>query len=300
MWKQLWNKTKVFLVMAIVTIGVTSCTGCKERVMPGHVAKVLTVNGWEAGTAQPGYVDCWGRDKIVLLEVTTQRQVEKLSVKMKDDLDLPFDVYVRMRIQADKIDGMFADIKPNWDAGNPVQGTISFDTVYNTYGQMLVRNIARTVMTQYSVADVKSNIKLITSQLHAELTKAFATIPLTLEDVTLSGFKYPEVITRAYEIKAEREIEIQQIEAEKAKDIAAKEAELVIVSKQREIDLLKANTMRDYNKIIGDGISESWVLHRHYEVLEKMAENKNSVFMPYEAYRPNNAGLHMEMFKKVN
>ena len=297
MWTKFWKGTKLFLIVTMVVVGLSGCTGCKARVMPGHVAKVLTVNGWQPEIYQPGYVQCWGRDKIVLLDVTTQRQTEKLSVKMKDDLDLPFDVYVRMRIQEDAVDGMFVDIKPNWSE-NGWEGTIDFQTVYDTYGKMLVRNVARTVMTEYTVPDVKNNIKIITSALHEELTKAFETVPLTLEDVTLSGFKYPKVITQAYEIKAQREIEIQQIEAEKAKDLAAKDAELVIAGKQREIEIMKANTMRDYNRIIGEGLSESWVMFRHYEVMEKMAENGNAVFMPFEAYRPTNAGLHQEMFRR--
>lgn len=284
-----WHNIKLILMFAVAACFLQGCTSaCSERVMPGQVAKVLTTSGYQPGIHQPGYVTCWGRDRIVLLDVTTSMVREEMDVKMADDLTLKFDVRARIRIDEANIGSLFQDLKPHWQGA---RGTIDIAAVYNTYGQMLVRNVCRSVMSDYTVMDVSKDYKNISAKLKTALTESFTGVPLVLEDVSIGKVEYPPQVTQAFEIKAQKEIELGQIEADKQKELAAKDAERAIAQAQREIDLTKAETMRDYNRIIGEGLSENWVIFRHFEVLEKMADNGSAVFMPYEAYRPDNAGL---------
>lgn len=290
---------KLLIAGAVSAFLFTGCAPLSEQVPTGHVAKVITKAGFLPDTYEPGYATCWGSDKIVLLQTTTNTAVEQITVKMADDLDLGLDVRVRMRLAPSKLDALFNDIQPKWDDNNKKRGSIRFDRIYQTYGVMQVRNVCRSVLTKYKVADVKANYDKIRGEMNEALREALANTPIQLEDLSPGGWRYPKVITSAYELKAQRIIEVDRIEAEKAKDLAAMEAQLVLAQKEREIELTKAATVRDYNRIIGEGINESWMIHRHYEVLEKMAANNNAVFMPYEAYRPDNAGLQNSMASRL-
>lgn len=51
----------------------------------------------------------------------------------------------------------------------------------------------------------------------------------------------------------------------------------------RQIEITKASTIRDQNRIISDGINPNLLAYKALEVQDKMADNKSAVFVPYES-----------------
>ena len=128
---------------------------------------------------------------------------ENINVKMSDNLDLPFQLHFRTRIQGDDktINAMFNDITHD-------DYQVSLDKVYQVYGRNVVTNAARSVMSKYKVAEVAVNFEKINNDIYAEINKRMVGSPLEVSDVTLANISYPPVITQAVEKQQERELAI--------------------------------------------------------------------------------------------
>lgn len=256
-------------------------SGCSFDVIPPAAkGKILTTAGYMPEILEPGKYTLVGRDQMIFLQTATAMIKEPMSIIMQDKLTLVFDVRFRTRIAGDEktINAMFNDIAPkdNW---------VSLADVYSTYGKMVVRNKAREVMSKYSVEDVHKNYARISSEMYKAITEGIAGTPLSVSDVALGNIAYPEVITKAVELAKKRELEIKQAEAQAAIDMTKKNNEKIMAEANYEINIINAKSIRDTNKITAAGITDHLLRWKSLEVQEKMAENKNTVFMPYEAFQ---------------
>jgi regulator of protease activity HflC (stomatin/prohibitin superfamily) len=278
---------KLIAVFAILGLSI----GCTSQVPPAHLGKVLTSSGYSPDVYPPSRVTVWGRDTLILLETGTQVKTERVKVIMKDKLTLTADVKFRTRISGDKntINSMFNDIVPENER-------VSLDKVYGTYGRMLVRNKGRETLSNYTVEDVHKNYARISSEIHSSLTKAFAGVPLEISDVALGNIKYPAVVTAAVEKAAERKMAIEQEKNQSAIDMVKKQNAEKLAQADYRIEMIKAKTLRDANKTIGAGVTPMLIQYKALEVQAKMAENKNAIFMPYDAL--GSIGAQTRMFSK--
>lgn len=99
----------------------------------------------------------------------------------------------------------------------------------------------------------------------------------------------------AKEIAKERDLYIKKEEAQAKIDLIKKKNERLLAEADYQIKLTKAKAIRDSNKIIGEGITDSLLKLRSLEVQEVMAHNKMAVFMPYEAF--GSVGAQTRMYK---
>jgi hypothetical protein len=261
-----------FIALALT---ISSCG--YETVPPAHVGKVLSPSGYSKDIKKTGRYWMGIKESMVLVETGVGTFKEAMTVKMRDRLDLTFDVRGRVQISggANVINSMFDNIS--------VQGGIlGLNTVYATYGKMLVRNVSREVLSKYSVDDVHKNYPKITKELYTELKKAFESVPLKLSDVALGSITYPKVITDAIEQNKKREEQINQERAQTALELEKKKRELKMAEANKAIRLTKARTIAEENKIVGNSVSEKYIQYRRLEVQEAMAQNPNTVFFPVE------------------
>lgn len=277
----------------IVTIALTLllAAGCSEQIPPAHLGKLLTPSGYSPDVYPPSRVTVIGRDQLILLETGTQTKTERLTVIMKDKLTLTADVKFRTRIKGSDgvINSMFNDI-------SPVDGKVSLQQVYATYGRMIIRNKGREVLSHYTVDDVHQNYARISSEVHAALTEAFGGVPLEISDVALGNIQYPAIVTAAVEKAAERKMAIEQEKNQAAIDMVKKQNAEKLAQADYRIEMIKAKTLRDANKTIGAGVTPMLIQYKALEVQAKMAENKNAVFMPYDAL--GSIGAQTRMFSK--
>lgn len=282
------NNVKILAISLIIA----ALTGCGfYTVPPASKGKILSTSGYSSDVKETGKYLLWGRDEMVVLETSTQTMAESVSVKMRDNMTLDFQVRFRTRIAGnDKvINAMFNDITHE-------NYTVSLPRVYAVYGKDVVQSVARSVVGKYNTEDVGVNFDKITADLHAELVKRMVNSPLEVSNITLANIKYPDVITKAIEAQQERKLAIETEANNQAVEMVKKENELKLAKADYEIRMTKARALRDENKTTAEGLNAMLLEYRRLEVLESMTKNNNAVFVPYEGL--GSSGLSNRMFSK--
>lgn len=281
---------KVLILISVLLL----TTGCSfEVVKPATKGKILTTAGYNPDILEPGKYTLWGRDQLVTIETNTQTYKEQVTVILADKLTLTAEVRFRGRLagSANTLNAMFNDIRPGADMN------VSFDEVYNVYGQMTVRNQARDILRQYTVEDVHKNYGRLSKEIGKAVLAGLEGTPLEVSDVALGNIGYPAVVTAAIGAAKERELAIKKEEAQADIDLVKKKNERLLAEADYQIEITKAKAIRDKNKIIGEGVTQELIALRRLEVLEKMAENNAAVFMPVEAM--SSIGAQVRMFESA-
>lgn len=280
---------KVFaVVMLAAVMALSACS--RETVPPAAKGKILSTSGYSVDVKETGKYWLYWWEQLVVLDTSTQMISENINVKMSDNLDLPFQLHFRTRIHGnDKvINAMFNDITHE-------NYVVSLGKVYQVYGRNVVTNAARSVMSKYKVAEVAVNFEKINADIYSEITKRMVGSPLEVSDVTLANISYPDIITQAVEKQQEREMAIVTEKNQQAIEMLKKENQLKLADADYKIRVKKAEAIRDENKITSEGLNQTLLQYRNLEVMEKMAESSNKVFVPYSALRET--GVNNQMFK---
>ncbi len=115
-------------------------------------------------------------------------------------------------------------------------------------------------------------------------------------DVALGNIRYPAIVTQAVEDAKARGLSIKKEQAQAIINMTKKKNELALVEADYQIQMKKANTIKDANKIMGQGITKSLLKLKALEVQEKMAANGSAVFVPYDAL--GSIGVNNRMYSK--
>ena len=277
------------MVVLIVAMFATGCS--RVTVPPAAKGKVLSASGYSVDVKEPGkyWLPWW--NNMVILDTSTTVAKEVVDVKMSDKLDTTFEVRFRTRIMGnDKIiNAMFNDITHE-------KYQVSVDKVYSIYGRDVVRSTIRSVASKYTAEEIPNNFDKVTQELRTELTKALENSPLEMSNVTIGAIIYPDTITAAINAQAERRLAIETEQNQQAIEMVKRTNELELAEAEYEIRMTRARAIRDENVTTAEGLKPELLQYRQLEVLEKLAENKNAVFVPYEAL--TNVGLQNRMFSK--
>lgn len=279
-------------IIGLALVSVLVLVGCGRTVVPpASLGKILSTSGYSADVKEAGKYWLYFWEDMVILDTSTQTMSESVTVKMADDLDLTFNVNFRTRIGADKetINAMFNDIRhQNYE--------ISLPLVYGVYGRDVVQNGARSVVSKYLTKDVSKNYDKMNEELFEHLNEKMKTSPLQISNVTIAKIQWPKVIVEAIEAQQERQLAIETEENEQAVRIVRKNNELKMAEADYEIRMKRAEAIRDENKITAEGMNPMLLEYRRLEVLEAMAGNGNSIFVPYEGL--TSPGMQNRMFGK--
>lgn len=283
------KKLKLAALIAVSGLVIAGCT--RETVPPASKGKILSGSGYSVDVKEPGkfWMPWW--HSLVILDTSTQTMAEKVTVKMKDDLDLTFHVNFRTRINGseDVINAMFNDIRH-------MDYNVTLPMVYKVYGRDVVQNSARSVVSKYLTKDVSRNYDKLNEDLFAHLSDALKDSPLDISNVNIGNIQWPTVITEAIETQQERELAIETERNSQAVRMIVKDNELEMAKADYAIRMKNAEAIRDENRITAEGMNPMLLEYRRLEVLEKMAENQNAVFVPYEGL--TSPGLQNRMYSK--
>ena len=294
---------KRFLRLALVGAMVTSLSGCfwgeMVEVPPASVGMVLGPNGYQGDIVPPSrfrlpycMVNC---DKLVVLEAGDVGMLESMEVLMpQDQLMLGVDVRFTLALSTGKANilGVFDRVVPKrLDSGN--FGT-TIAQVYSVYGEAIVRNVVRSTLSEYTIAEISSNQAKLSEVLRRNVSDALAKTPLQIKQFGLANIKYPDVIQNAMEATQERKIAVERAEAEAQVQIRQAQARLEVTRAEREADLLAAQTIAEQNRILADGVTPEVLRYMELEVLKKMADNKNTIFFPVDMM--DSVGLQNRLF----
>lgn len=270
---------KVLLSIALLFM----LTGCSyEQVQQGTVGKVFDREGFHPEVYPPSRVEVGTYGHLVMVQTVTQTLNETITVRMKDDMNLVTQVKFQLRMgsKESSLNTVFNDITPNKN------NLITLASVYQVYGKMIVNEETRKVLSNYKIGEVQRNFNHISADIYKGIKEAFKPTPLIISNVSLGKLEYPKVIDDAIQAAAKRELEIKQAEADvqvKLTEIKGKE---LVAKGEYRVKLEEARRIRDYNKMIGNGVTPQLLQLRKLEVQEAMVEaikvNKNVVYMPME------------------
>jgi len=275
---------KIVMLGALIAV-MLLVSGCHEQVPAGYQGKIMGKNGWQPEIYPPSKV--WistftiNPEKLFLIQTTTQKFVQPIKVLLKDKLTLNAEIVFRGRVTQNKkiLNALFNDMPMN-------DNVVHTSEVYNTYGKMIVLNTARDVISQYTVDDVNKNYERITVELYQALLKKLKGTPIDISDVTIGNIQYPKIVTQAIEKAKERRMQIEQQKAQVQIELEKAKGREAVAKAEYRIQMLKAKQVRDYNKMISQGVSKELIELKRLEIQEKMVEainaNKNVVYMPMD------------------
>lgn len=280
---------KKMMVVALLAIAMVGCG--KVTVPPAAKGKILSAAGYSTDVKETGKYWLYPSEDMVILDTSTQVMSEAIEVKMADDLTLKLQVRFRTRISGnDKvINSMFNDIKhQNYQVTLPM--------VYGVYGRDVVQTVSRSVLSKYKVTEVANNYDKISNDLTDSLRKAMASSPLEVSNITMANIDYPDVIDNAIQKRNEREMAIDTEANDQAVKMVQKTNELLLAEADYAVRIKRAEALRDENKTTSAGLNQMLLQYRQLEVMEKMADNKAAVFVPYESL--TNVGVQNRMYDK--
>lgn len=282
------TKSTRFIFAALLVILLQACSW--KTIPPANVGKILTTSGYNEDVLPPGKYTLWGRDRMITLDTSTNVYTESVTVKMKDKLELTADVKFRARIGggAQSINAMFNDVQAGEDSH------IGFTELCVVYGQMVVRNVAREVLSPYNVDDVHLNYSRLSEELGAALVTALEGTPIEVSDVAIGNIDYPSVVTEAINIAEQRRLQIEAEQAQAEIDQVKRTNDQILAELEYEVEMTRARTIRDANNTISEGLTPPILELRRIEAITAMTENKSAVFLPFESM--GTAGASVKMF----
>ena len=284
-------------------------SGCGEfvEVPPAHVGKVLTKNGYKPETVPPSrfrlpfcVVYC---DSLIVSELSDTGMKESFKLFMpKDQLNMSFDVRFTMSIRDDQksVDTIFDRVPSNRMISNDnsnvryVHGIIPSIKVYRIYGQPVLREVIRTVVAGYKINEIASSRESINAEVYEKVSAALNGTPIAVKRLAFADIQFPEVVVNAKVKAAERRAEIQQVEAERQVVLVKMNTRLESAKAERAVRRERALAAKEENAIFSESVTEKYLSYKRLEVLLAMAENSNTVFVPFEAL--GNLGLSNKIF----
>lgn len=273
------------LLLTLGLIGMMLMTnGCNENVPQGTKGKILGTEGFQPEVYPPSRVWVGWKEKLIFVETVTHTVNETVTVRMKDDMNLVVQVRFQLRMgeKPTSLDAVFNDILP----GNGTM--IQLKQVYNVYGKLLVNKITREVLSQYNIADVNDNFSHISADIYNRTIGAFKPTPLIITDVALGKLDYPEVIDKAIEAAAKRELEIKEAEADVQVRLAELQGKEQVAKGEYRIKMEEARRIKDFNAAISEGITPELLELRKLEVQQALVQaigtgDATTIFVPYSA-----------------
>jgi len=275
---------KKLILSIMMLVAIFSFTGCNEQVPAGTVGKIMGKNGWQPEIYPPSKVwvsttFTFTPEKLFLVQTTTQKFSQPIKVLLKDKLTLDAEIVFRGRITNNKkvLNFLFNDMPMN-------DNIITVSEVYNTYGKMVVLNTAREVISKYNVDEVNKNYARITIELYDAIKPKLKGLPIDISDVTIGNIQYPKIVTEAIEKAKQRRMAIEQEKAQVQIELEKAKGREAVAKAEYRIRMLEAKRIRDYNKMIEQGVTPNLLKLRKLEVQEKLVEaikeNKNVIYMP--------------------
>ncbi len=265
---------KLCKVLAVAVALLT--VGCTQQVPIGYIGMVQKPSGLTGEVLAPGRHECWGRSKMILVEISENVRSEKLQILCADDLNFGFDLQIRTQINS--TNGATVKTLLN-NKGSAVvskgQGTyvLPFNALYETYVKPQAVSKARTIVSEYQTTEIRNNRRVIEKKIKEEIVKALSGTPMSVNMIATSNFDYPTVITAAMEKKRRREIEIEEEKAKQAVELLKATNRLKIAQKMKVTRAAEAEAEAIYMKIVGKSLNQNYLKLRDIEARKVMYTN---------------------------
>ena len=310
-------KIRNFGLVAVLGFALAMLGGCTEPVPPGTVGKIITTSGIAPEVHQPGRPSVWGRDRLILIETSSELRPAHVSVIMADrHTDEHGNMVVEPGLKMDFTINIRYRINTNPNNLNAVLSDMSLDNVdrigakqvYQKYGNMVVGRVSREILGSYTPEEVLGNLEAINASLDSKVKEALKNSPLIISSVSLGPISLPKVIQER--INKNKEVELSEAEQRSQQKInmLKKRNEIELAKQQAERERIDALSLAKQNEILNDSITpevlelrrlqlEEKRIEMQREVLAKGLEKGNSsVFIPYGSL--DTPGASNRMYQK--
>ena len=273
---------KITTILAISSMLFLSA--CNSIIPAGYKGKVMGNSGFQPEVYPPSKVwisSIFPEERMYLVETTTKKYVQPVTVLLKDKLELYAEVVFRGRIAGSdaNINTIFNDMPMN-------DRIVTTDEVYMTYGKMIVMNTAREVISRYNVDEVNVNYARITTELYQAIEPKLKGLPIEISDVTIGQIRYPKIVTAAIEKAKEKRMAIEEADARVQIRLTELKGKEEAAKTEYNIKMLEAKQNRDANIMISEGITPDLITLKRLE-LEKIKLEKWNGILPTTAVGMN-------------
>lgn len=278
-------KLSNILKASALALAVSLTVGCgqKVEVPPGHVAKIMTKDGYQE-TLIPSSMFrlpfcttyC---DKLVVLDTTDRRYSERLEIFIpKDKLNIKLNIDATLRVDGGKAKNLFAQL-PQSAGATSQDSLITGATVYNTYGKQVMEAEVRSYLTQFSIGEISSNIEKINTDIRLILQKVMSErTPFVVVNAGFTNIEFPPTIVNAQIASAERREAVAKEEAQLEVSKVTLERELKEAQLQRQIEKEKAETEAIKQRAVAESITPQYLKMRELEVQQEFIKTWDGKF----------------------
>lgn len=269
-----------YLIMFFIAL---LTTGCLDTVPAGHLGSCLTSTGF-GSVEESGSISCWGlfhKARLHNVEVSDADHSVKMNVLCKDSLNFSFNINVLASTNKDNIKEILKQVTASeFRDGYYV---ITGKDVFDRYAKNLVDQEARRVVSKYETAEIVLNRERILNELQKAMAEAFkGNKMVNIKRVTVNNLQFPEVITKAQEQRAQRNVEIETEKAEQSKRRLKLVNQMELAEANAKIALIEAQVVADTNKIIGSSITPGYLAWYQTHTFSEAAKGPNNWgFIPY-------------------
>ncbi len=232
--------------------------GCSS-VDVGHIGIERGGSGFGDDLLAPGWYVCGPSCKVVQMETSDIDHKVKVNVLCADSLNFGFDVNILAGVDTGNPKSIlktFEMLKPEKD------DTISAIQLFNTYIASVVQEEARKAVSRYQASEIVGKQSQVMEEIKAAV---YATVKeqasvVSVKRVTISDLSFPDVITQAQTIKAQRHVEIETAHAEGDKMAAQAEAKLRLSQIEAQRRIIESQGIADANHIIGQSITPGFIV----------------------------------------
>lgn len=276
---------------ALMLLTLTAC-GERVEVPPAHFGIILHTAGYEGDFIPPSrfrLTVCWiGQQcpQIVLISTQDQAITESMDVFLTNsDLQID-DIEVNMRLSVSQDSKTLKAILSRVSPRETEEGykLITFDEIYRIYAKERIRATVRQAVAEKRLEWLLANREVYSNEVFTRTAKALEAInsPISVMQLSFAKLNPPESMRLAFLKAKEREIALQQAEADKLVSIKKAEAALEVAEKTAAVRLVQAQAFADEAAKMAEAITPEWLQMRRLEVMEAMALNKSAVFFPAE------------------
>ena len=262
------------------------CVSCTEPVPAGHIGRTWEASGFTEDLLAPGRFDCWNRCRMYLMETTEQAfEIPQQNILCADNLNFKFSV----NILVGPVLGNKAQVKEVFTKLIPSKGevgkngaTFTVRQLFEMYIQPVAVEKEHSVVSAYKTSEIVEKRAQIIAEYVAAVREATKDSVLEVKRISVGNFDFPEVVTQAQEAKAKAAVEIETAANEATKRVAMGQADVELAGIRYRQQVIEAQTVADYNKIIGASISPQYLAYKQLEIMGRAADGENNmIFIPY-------------------
>ena len=285
--------------------------GCTETVPPAHLGKILNPDGYSPEVLTTGRHSVWGRDSLVLLDMSTNVNNQPIGVTMMDydtdgkpraGLEMGFVLSYKYRLKNDTkiINAMFNDIKVNADTG------IDSAQILSLYGSAIITTATRDVLSKFTPEEALANRGVVNQKVGLEIVKRLESSPLDISNVVITKMQLPDLIKKRIATNKDRELKLAEEKALQAIEKEKRTNAIALARQDATRDLIIAKSAAKQNIELNKGLTPEVLRLRELRIQEMYAEAVkermsvpqagDTVFMPFAAV--GETGANMRMFAK--